>query len=710
MIASQITWHPMPLLPRAAVKSGIFPGGEGAQWPRGPIAVSPADPDFLLLPIDVGGVYRSLDGGKNWQIAMVGWDARGANGFAIDPRNANRVVGIAANSMNWESKWGASPNGLYLSTNKAASWKHVLATPEGIGGRIAFDPTSYDTRRGFCVVAYYLSADNGLLRSNDGGENWARLKTAPELGTHLGGDWSEGLQTAPRLVVDTKSGAVYLGGARGLFRSDDQGNTWKHRRTEPVYSLCIGFSIGLYDLESTVFISDPNHVLASKDGGKTFFTLPSKGLKPMGDGRIQDLVISPIDARRMLCWVSGKNFIWTRYVTEDGGTTWQKVALEKSDAATLPQNAREGYAVWSPRDPKVAWSIGGDWVTKSTDGGKSFQWSNNGCNGIMAGGFFNFSVQEPSRVFIGFQDYNGAFTQDGGKTWNYRDVSGKGWGGHEYGAFAATGGKVLWAGDAESWGSPRRLRISRDGGTTWIFVPDSDGKPLEFHGPDTSLEDPTNPQIFFASDLRSPDGGVTWERMTACDGVFTTAAGYLYGKKGDFVVRSTDQGVTWEKVVDIKVEGGFVDLAVDPKRAKVYVASQDALKVWEGRAWIILSTPKDQFGNARVWTVAVDPVRPEVLYVGGPRNTYASNATVCRSTDSGKTWQNLTVTTPLKPGQSGGPHEVSCIRVHPETHEAWIAGQCFGLWRIAAPIPSETGLPAEQASSKRSITASTINK
>lgn len=101
VIVSAPNWVKMPLLPPSAAKAGLRIGGEGAQWPRGPIAVSPADPDFLLLPIDVGGLYRSLDGGRTWEISLVGWDARGANGFGIDPKNASRVIGIAANSMNW---------------------------------------------------------------------------------------------------------------------------------------------------------------------------------------------------------------------------------------------------------------------------------------------------------------------------------------------------------------------------------------------------------------------------------------------------------------------------------------------------------------------------------------------------------------------------------------------------------------------------------
>ena len=130
----------------------------------------------LLLPIDVGGLYRSLDGGAHWEVCMTGWDARGANAFAIDPRNARRAVGVASNSMEWDPNWGPSPHGLYLSTDKASSWKHVLAATPGVGGTVAYDAHSYDAARGYCLAAYYLSPHQGLFRSGDGG---GRLRKRP---------------------------------------------------------------------------------------------------------------------------------------------------------------------------------------------------------------------------------------------------------------------------------------------------------------------------------------------------------------------------------------------------------------------------------------------------------------------------------------------------------------------------------------------------
>ena len=686
-------WTKMPILTPEARAAGVFPGGEGGQWPRGPVAVSPADPNFLLLPIDVGGLYRSLDGGAHWEVSMVGWDARGANAFAIDPKNARRAIGVASNSMEWNPGWGPSPHGLYLSTDKAASWRHVLAATPGVGGAVAYDAHSYDVPRGFCAVAYYLSPHGGLFQSGDGGASWARLGDGPTPGIK-DRDWTQGGGIVASLAVDGRTGAVYIGGAGGVFRSGDQGQTWARVREADTFGLSLG-------PDGAVYVSGADKVAVSQDGGKTWAALACAGLDTLGGKPVQNLAVSPADPRRMLCWVAGDNWQWTRYVSSDGGATFLKVTLDSAHAA-LPYNARQGYATWSPSDPNVAYSLGGDWVTKSTNGGKNFHWSNNGYNGIMVGGLFNFSVHAPNTVFLAFQDYNGAFTTDGGKTWNYRDISGKGWGGQEYGAHAVDS-QVMWCGDSESWGPPRRLRLSRDGGKTWAFVPGPDGKPLPFSGSDVSLSDPADANILFASDLRSGDKGRAWSPMAGCDGVFTygpiTKA--LYGKKGDAVVRSQDHGASWQKVADI--EGGLSDLAVDEKAHRVYAASQDRLKVWANGVWATLETPKDQYGSARVWTVATDPQAPNVVYVGGPRNTYASHATVCRSLDGGLTWENLTVNTALIGGLADGPHEVSAIRVHPVTREAWVNGQCYGMWRIAPPTPGERGVSAAQASAPPAV-------
>ena len=233
----------------------------------------------------------------------------------------------------------------------------------------------------------------------------------------------------------------------------------------------------------------------------------------------------------------------------------------------------------------------------------------------------------------------------------------------------------MWAGDADGWGSPRHLRVTRDGGRTWAFVPGDGGRPVTLAKTDVGCGDPVDPAVGFAADHRTADGGRTWHRMADCDGVYATAGRAVFGVHGRTVVRSDDHGVTWQAVATATSDVTDVAATAD---GRVFAAVAGRLAVWDGRAWATADTPVDQYGRRAVRTVAVDPADAAVVYAGGPANIYASSATVCRSTDGGRTWVNLTVGT-------GGPHEVSAIRVDPATGDAWAAGQCFGLWRIGRP-------------------------
>ncbi|MGC4047434.1 MAG: hypothetical protein QM758_26870 [Armatimonas sp.] len=632
-------WRKMPLLSPEMKRAGILLGGEGSQWPRA-ITQSQSDPDFLLLGIDVGGIYRSLDGGKTWNQSLQGWQARGANDLAIHPTDSRRVLGVGGNSMDWQPGWngGRYPHGVYLSSNKGETWQQTLSFPEGLGGRVAWGPGN---------LAYFLHPKTGLWLSQDGGRTWQSSKRK-EL---------EGAGVDSYLRIGTKGG-VLIGGAQGLWRLSKGELT--RLREKAVYGLDIAHSGALY-------VSDDDGVHVSRDGGATFTTLPEAGLTRQGKP-IRNILVSPAREAYLACWVRGDNWQWVRYTSHDSGTTWQPIQITNTNCV-LPNNVRDGFFVWHPKDPNTIFGVGGDTVTKSTDGGRTFRWSAAGYNGIMVGGLFNLSVHAPEVVFMAFQDYNGAFTIDGGQTWSYRDVSGKGWGGFCYGGHAVDK-QTMYCGDAESWSGPRHLRITHDGGKTWSSV---DG--VVFHGSDVSYSDPRDRNILFASDWRSGDGGKTWQQMSGCHGVYCASSTALFGRRDRAIVQSLDHGLTWNPLAESPED--VRDIAVPPDGSSIYVAGVSRLlRLTEGK-WTTVETPKDQYGNRNVVTVAVDPVRPEVLYVGGPANLYASSATICRSTNSGKTWENLT--------RGNGPHEVASIRVHPKTREAWVNGQCFGLWRLPAP-------------------------
>lgn len=686
-------WQRIAILPPEAAAAGVFPGGEGSQWPRWSIATSPAAPDFLLLPIDVGGVYRSLDGGGLWETAMGGWNARGANCFSIDPRDGRRALGVGGNSLNWNSDWGPSPHGLYLTTDQGSSWRQTLAVPDGLVGLVLHDPASYDETLGYCTVAYYSAPLSGLFRSDDGGATWKHVSSLAAEEVQAPGRAAAQYDGAALVAVHPSEGSLYLGGRTGLHRSDDRGHTFTRLHDMPVWGLSVSPA-----KPDSVWISGPDGILVSEDKGRTFAALPARGLDLPTGKPVRQVTVSPLRPERMFAWVAGDHWQWIRYVSHDAGASFRPVLIDAGlggaperltqpnarpgGVAVLPYNVRNGHFAWHAADPDIAFGLGGDWVVRSTDGGLTFSWWNNGYAGIMLGRSFNFSAHAPDVVFLAFQDYNGAFTTDGGRTWHYRDISGLGWGGHAYGGHAVNE-RVMWYGDAEGWGTPRRLRISRDGGDTWTFARDESGEICRWSGADVSLSDPKNPDILFASDWRSTDQGLTWRKMPDCDGVFiATPSGRLVGRKLQALVVSDDSGATWRKIVD--VPGGFVDAAHDHERDHYFVVSEERLKRVDAADGTVsvLQTPLDQYGKTRVESVAVDPLAPRVVYAGGPRNLYATHATVFRSTDGGDTWLNLT--TPH------GPHEVQALRVHPVTRELWVNGQCYGMWKLPPPYGTKT--------------------
>ncbi|MBC8138575.1 MAG: hypothetical protein H8F28_22065 [Fibrella sp.] len=682
-------WSKMPLLTQEQRSAGIFPGGEGCQWPR-ELVISDADPNFLILSIDVGGLYRTLDGGKNWEQATVGWSGRGCNGVAIDPRNPSHVIGLAGNSVDWGENWGQTPNGIYLSSDKAASWKPVLGLLEGYGNSVAIDPDSFDAGKKICTIAYVASAKAGLLKTTDGGETWSQVSDLPAVVGQADG----GIPV--RVRVSSKGGIVYVGGKGGFYYSIDGGKTFTKVRDGAVSNIAVVSSA-----PKSVWVSGSEGVLVSRDQGKTFRVLPAKGMDREADNKIVQFVsVSPADPNRVTAWVARDNWQWHRYYSHDGGETFGITQVVKT-SEPMPNNVRNGFNAWHPKDPNIMYGLGGDIVTRSNDGGKTLRWYNNGYNGVMMGGMMNFSAHAPKTVFLAFQDYNAAATHDGGTVWKYFDASGKGWGGHCYGGHAVDS-ETFFYGDAEGWGDARRIRITHDAGKTWEFVKGADGKEIALGGANVSLSDPTDPDVLFCFDHRSTDKGKTWQKMTACEGVFTYAPDTkaLFGRMGGAVITSKDKGATWQKVSE--TSGSLEDVAVDHKTGRVYVAAEEKLKVFDAGKWSTIDLPADQFGNMlRCVTVAIDPRNPQTVYVGGPRNTYATHCTTARSTDGGKTWRNLSVTTPLKAGLDNGPHEVSCIRVDPRTGEAWAAGQCYGMWRIAPPSAGEKGTTAALASAPR---------
>lgn len=670
-------WQSIPLVTQETLNNG-HTGGEGGQWPQA-IEVDRTDGSFLLFGTDVGGIYRSTNGGELWEPCNIGYHPRGNCGFAIDPNNNQRALAIGGNSIN------NSSHGIYLTEDQASSWKHVFQEGDYDGYRsfrekAAFDPTSYDTELSYSSIAYWSNPVGGLYKSSDGGHSWSKINLS--YGNSI-------------LKVSAGNGIVYIGNANGFYRSIDGGLNFTQILTDEISDVEVSVNHPLL-----VWIATKDKLYLSNDEGETFTEITSDSYP----SNVISMAVSPANKNHITVCHEVARYNKPIYFTKDGGLSWTISGMDDSNAF-LPFNGRTQKMTWHPTDENKIWAFGGDWITSSSNGGALFEWDANGYTGILEGGFFTFNLFNPDLIYMGSQDYNGGFSKDNGESWIYCNASNKGWGGHAYGAYAIDESTLVTMA-SPGWHEDGQLTMSRDSGKTFI------NSELICTGYEIGNGDPKDPDVVYFSNYYSKDRGESWEVMEGCDGVLAVnlyGGKEVYGAKGNSVVKSIDKGDTWIVVTTIP-SSTVRDLAYDHVRDKLYIVGKDH-QLYEYLDGVLSNIttriPVDQYNNRTIRTVAVDPQDPKIVYTAGTKNVYKTDASVKRSFDAGRTWHIITPNLRTNNGKElgDGANEVFALRVHPVTRELWAAGGCYGMWKMISVNPAKVELTSNVVDSDFSAPA-----
>jgi photosystem II stability/assembly factor-like uncharacterized protein len=663
-------WQPVPLTSKEIKDAGNF-AGEGCQWPQA-IEVDATDGSFLLFGTDVGGIFKSTNGGEMWEPCNIGYNPRGNCGFAIDPNNNHRALAVGGNSTeNWS-------HGLYLTTDQAKSWANVLEEDgykgyRGFKDKVSFDKSSFDSGLGYSTIAYWSNPAGGLYKSTDGGQTWGQINTKY-------GDCV--------LKVDPGNGTLYLGNNEGLFISHDGGENITSTFSGEIRDISVTGSDSAF-----VLISTANALHKSTNSGDTFSKVPAVNYP----GNVATLQVCPSNKSKLIVCNNSGDYNKPIYRSNDGGINWEIAPVDNVNAF-MPFNGRTHKFAWHPANENKIWAFGGDWITSSSNGGGSFEWDANGYTGIAPGETFNFTVSE-NILYFAATDYNGAVTLDNGQTWKYCPASGFGWGGTMYAGYAANK-DVLVSFNKEDG----KLTISFDGGNKFTKTNNV------CTGFRVSNGDPKDANVIYVSNWRSVDLGKTWAKMNGCDGVFTAnlkGDKQIYGGIGTDVVRSDDKGLSWQKVTS--VPGSSIrDIAYDADNNKLYIVANNRLfYVFENNKLTDITgyLLANQYGEKGASSVAVDPTDPRVVYVTHNRNIYASDVSFLRSRDAGNTWEVLTRNQRANNGQFGkdGAREAVWARVNPFTRECWVATSCYGLWKIAAPDTVPYSFPVTRINSSKEV-------
>ncbi len=719
-------WKQIPAVSQKLRDMGVS-GGEGGQWMQA-IEVDNVDGQLLFGGVDIATPVRSTDGGKTWTRAGAGIMATGAVDIKIDPNNKNRVILVGSCS-------DSPVTGVYLSENMGDSWEQVVSY--GFNGQrdtrkqLAWDKSSYDETIGGSKIAYWSNmykivagnesssqdaymADKwvkptsdrvgGLYKTEDGGKTWFLVNS----------DMSDCV-----LEVNPVDGTLYAGNERGFFRSEDGGKSFEQILSgEPIYGLDV-----IETRPNNVYINDNHGVLISEDGGKTFKRVEATGFPTrdsLADVRIitRDLAVSPANPDYMLVdkrdYFVYKNI---RYFTHDGGKTWTECGDDKSKDFFFNHNRQHPFA-WHPTDANKVWSLGGDWITSSSDGGETFIWDANGYCGTPPGGRFNFNPYNPELIFAGAQDLLGLYSQNNGYTWEPVKPENGGGFGCSYGSLALDE-NLLIAAIADGWYDGRVLKVSHDGGKSFgePNLPLKDGLNRRSTSFWVSASDP---KTIFAGEYVSHDRSSTWKEMSGCNVVM--AINYYHNKEAygilieeeETITVSYDNGDTWYNYCEILNDDQMAHDNVDNPWSRgegqmcwdveydginnilyyvpgnVYcgtnlIKAEDNIQVNIG----INVNPQEVAGDYYMHVMAIDPRYPDILYVGtyGSGN-YKSQVGVQRSCDGGESFQTLTCSTDSSSVVHTGPTAgmgAETLVVHPETGDLWLWSSAEGIWTFPAP-------------------------
>ncbi len=612
----------------------------------GAVAVAESNPDVVYIGtgetqfrgniMQGDGVYKTIDAGKTWKnIGLTNTQAIAR--VRIHPTNPD-IVYVAALGHPY------GPNeerGIFRTTDGGKTWKKVLYKGDKAGAAdIIIDRTNPKVLYASIWEVYRTpwkmwggGGASGLFKSTDGGDSWTELTRKP--GMPKGTVGKIGVTVSPAdpnrvwAVVEAEDGGVY--------RSDDAGMTWKHVNDErKLRQRAFYYSRIFADPKdkNTVYCLNVNFY-KSTDGGVKF----NKAITvPHGDNH--DLWIDPTDSTRMITSDDGGGS-----VSVNGGKTWTDEDFPTAQLYHITTTSDFPYQVAGAQQDNSTIAVAsegwGNYLAKENSIKKS-EWAYE-----VGGGESGYIAQDPKNPDIFYAGSQGALlTRYDRSTGQTRDVQ-------VYPRFFS-GEPASALPERWQWTfpivfspkDPNRLYVC----SQHVWMTTNEGQTWTKISPDLTLADTTT---------LGKSGGVITMDMNGPEiygTVFALAPSYhdvntIWAGSDDGLLHITrDHGKSWQKITPPDMPKHTRISIIEASRTKpgtAYVAAKRyqmddrAPYIWKtddyGKTWkkIITGIRADAF----VHSIREDITRPGLLYAGTEHGIYVSFT-------NGDAWESLRLNLP----------------------------------------------------------------
>lgn len=177
-------------------------------------------------PNEMRGVFRSSDGGKTWEKIFFVSDRTGAVDLVMHPSNPKILYAAmwTTERKPWTLIDGSEEGGIWRSKDGGENWERVLGgLPQGIIGRSGISISPVNPDRIYVIQETDNEKQGGLYRSDDGGKSWSRVNRDHKLRQRA---WYYNHVVAH----PTQEQVVYVMNVR-FHKSIDAGKTFENVRT-----------------------------------------------------------------------------------------------------------------------------------------------------------------------------------------------------------------------------------------------------------------------------------------------------------------------------------------------------------------------------------------------------------------------------------------------------------------------------------------------
>jgi photosystem II stability/assembly factor-like uncharacterized protein len=294
------------------------------------IALDPNTPGNLYAGSNLG-IFRSTDGGKQWNMQNKGLTAEEVDNMVIDPNAPCILFGGAANRLiksedcgaHWTTINANTPDAylrtgyllmdylkpstlywltgwnLYKSEDSGHNWKIIEVNHNDATTAIDMDPkdpkTLYAVEYCNCTMRFFY-----LYQSLDGGDSWKELPVPADAIISIA-------------LAPTTPTSIYAYTTAGILKSQDGGNNWQSIENGLPEDSLGDIFVDPNNSDTLFMLSEKRSMYTSTNGGgswrKITANLPSDYL---------DLMIDPLDSSTMYVF----SFRDGIYRSTDGGRNW----------------------------------------------------------------------------------------------------------------------------------------------------------------------------------------------------------------------------------------------------------------------------------------------------------------------------------------------------------------------------------------------------